>query len=80
VLRLDDKRFVYLDVDDAPFVVRSMRWEGDQAIGRLSDDSEETLDTSTLRVENDVPYLKVKGGRFDARLSTSAWAVLKLES
>jgi len=80
VLRLDDKRFVYLDVDDAPFVVRSMRWEGDRPIGRLSDDTEETLDPSTVRVDHDVPYIKVKNRRFDARLSTSAWAVLQLGS
>jgi hypothetical protein len=57
-----------------------MRWEGDRPIGRLSDDTEETLDPSTVRVENDVPYIKVKGGRFDARISTSAWAVLQLGS
>src|SRR4051812_14889404 len=44
VLRLDDQRFVYLDVDDAPFVVRSARWEGERALLRLSDDSEEELD------------------------------------
>src|SRR6516225_2912118 len=48
VLRLDERRFVYLDVDDAPFVVRSLRWQDDQAIARLSDDTEEVLDLAKL--------------------------------
>ena len=48
VLRLDDKRFVYLDVDDVPFVVRSARWEGERAMLRLSDDSDEELAYATL--------------------------------
>lgn len=76
VLRLDAARFVYLDVDDAPFVVRSARWEGDRAIIRLSDDSEEELGYASLRLTpRGQPYCVVKG-RFDARVSTSAWATL----
>ncbi len=76
VLRLDDKRFVWLDVDDAPFVVRSARWEGDRAILRLSDDSEEELDYASVRLlAGGAPYCTVKG-RFDARLSTAAWSAL----
>jgi hypothetical protein len=73
VLRLDDKRFVYLDVDDAPYVVRSARWDGDLAIGRLSDDSEQPLDLSTLHERNGQRYVSA---RFEARLSTAAWNVL----
>jgi len=76
VLRLDERRFVYLDVDDAPFVVRSARWQGDRAIVRLSDDSEEELAYATLRLGGGgTPYCTVKG-RFDARLATAAWATL----
>jgi hypothetical protein len=76
VLRLDERRFVYLDVDDAPFVVRSLRWEGDRAQLRLSDDSEETLDAATLRLRGPVAYATVKQGRFEARFSTAAWNAL----
>jgi hypothetical protein len=76
VLRLDERRFVYLEVADAPFVVRSLRWEGERAILRLSDDSEEPLAPETLRLRNGVAYAGVKGGRFEARLSTAAWGVL----
>lgn len=71
VLRLDASRFVYLDVDDAPYLVRSVRWEADRAIALLSDGSEEPLDLSTLHTRNDVLYATVKS-RFPARLTTSA--------
>lgn len=76
VLRLDDKRFVYLDVDDAPFVVRSLRWEGERAWLRLSDDSEEELAYGSVRLRDGRPYCDVRGGRFEARLATSAWGAL----
>ena len=76
VLRLDERRFVYLDVDDAPFVVRSARWEGERAIVRLSDDSEEELAYETLHLRaNGQPYCTVKG-RFPARVATAAWNAL----
>ncbi|MDB4968001.1 MAG: hypothetical protein JWN44_3690 [Myxococcales bacterium] len=76
VLRLDDKRFVYLDVDGAPFVVRSARWEGDRAMMRLSDDSDEELDYATLHLRaGGLPHCVVKQ-RFDAKVSTLAWNTL----
>jgi len=57
--------------------VRSARWEGDRAIVRLSDDSEEELAYATLRLHaGGQPYCTVKDGRFDARVSTLAWNTL----
>ena len=77
VLRLDDKRFVYLDVDDAPYVVRSARWDGERALMRLSDDSDEELDYATLHLRaSGQPYCVVKQQRFDAKISTLAWNTL----
>jgi hypothetical protein len=77
VLRLDAQRFVYLDVDDAPFVVRSLRWQDDRARLLLSDGSEEELAYRTLRISpSGAVYAKVKSGRFDARFSTGAWGTL----
>jgi hypothetical protein len=75
VLRLDDKRFVYLEVDDAPFVVRSLRWQGERARAVISDGSEETLDFATLQCTKKGAYVQVKG-RFQARLSAAAWSAL----
>jgi hypothetical protein len=77
VLRLDAERFVYLDVDDAPFVVRSLGWSGERARLHLSDGSEEELDGATLRLEGGIAYARVKQGRFRARLSTAAWGALQ---
>jgi uncharacterized protein len=77
VLRLDDKRFVYLDVDDVPYVVRSARWDGERAQLRLSDDSDEELDYGSLHLRaGGLPYCRVKQGRFEARVSTLAWNTL----
>jgi hypothetical protein len=75
VLRLDERRFVYLDVDDSPFVVGSLRWTGDRAFVRLSDKSEEELDYRSLRLRGGTAYSTVKG-RFEARFATSAWNAL----
>src|SRR5215467_9035727 len=52
VLRLDERRFAYLDVDDTPLVARAARVD---AAGRillaLSDGAEEPLDPATLTVD-----------------------------
>jgi hypothetical protein len=77
VLRLDERRFVWLDVDgDVPHVVRSARWDGDRAIVRLADDSEEPLDYDSVELRDGKPFCRVKNGRFDARISTLAWNTL----
>lgn len=81
VLRLDGERFVYLDVDDAPYAITSLRLEGPRVFVRLSDDSEEELayDTVHLRAGDQHgghAYAKVKQGRFEARLTSAAWGAL----
>jgi len=76
VLRLDERRFVWLDVDGAPHFVRSLRWEGDRAILLLADGSEEELDYASLALVGGVAHCRVKSGRFEARLSTAAWGAL----
>jgi hypothetical protein len=76
VLRLDERRFVYLDVDDAPYVVRSLRWEDGRPIALLSDGSEEAIDPDAVALRGETPYVRVKQGRFDARLTPSAWGTL----
>src|SRR5262245_49706324 len=77
VLRLDEKRFAYVDVDDTPLVVRSLRLDGGRALLGLSDGTEEVLDPSTLTVDGaGVLRCWVRGGRLEARLATSAAASL----
>jgi hypothetical protein len=77
VLRLDERRFAYVDVDDTPLVARAARLEGERVLLALSDGSEEPLDPATLTVDGaGVLRARVRGGRLEARLATSAAAAL----
>ncbi|HET9925541.1 MAG TPA: DUF1285 domain-containing protein [Methylomirabilota bacterium] len=64
---------VPVEVEDAPFVVERVEVDGDRLAATLNDESREPLALDTLRVdERAVPRCRVKGGRFDARLSRAA--------
>jgi hypothetical protein len=81
VLRLDERRFAYVDVDDTPLVARAARLDGvgdgERVLLALSDGAEEALDPATLTVDAaGVLRARVRGGRLEARLSTSAAAAL----
>lgn len=78
ILRFDEKRYAYIDVDDAHLLVQSLRWEGDRAFVLLNDGSEEELDYGSLRVDpgDDALYCRVRGGRLEARITTAAYHVL----
>jgi uncharacterized protein len=77
ILRLDEKRFVYIDVADTPLVATSLRWVEQEALLGLSDGSEERLDTDTLTVDGaGVLRCRVRDGRLEARLGNSAAATL----
>ena len=78
VLRLDEQRFVYLDVEDTPLVATSLRWQGDRAWLGLNDGQEEALDPATLTIdEAGVLRAGVRAGRLEARLATAAAAALE---
>lgn len=78
ILRLDERRFAYIDVDDTPLVVRALRLEPQGTVAlQLSDGAEESLDPTTLTIDSEgVLRCWVRGGRIEARLATSAAAVL----
>ncbi len=77
VLRLDERRFAYLDVDDTPLVARAARVAGETILLSLSDGAEEPLDPTTLTVDGaGVLRAWVRGGRIEARLASSAVAAL----
>jgi len=77
VFRLDEKRFAHVEVADTPLVARSARWAEETLMLGLSDGSEEALDPATLAVdEAGVVRCRVRGGKLEARLSTSAAVVL----
>jgi hypothetical protein len=78
ILRLDERRFAYLDVDDTPLVARAARIDPAGTIWlALSDGTEEALDPKTLTVDGaGVLRAWVRGGRLEARFATSAVAAL----
>ena len=78
VLRLDERRFAYLDVEDTPLVARAARVDPTGTVQlALSDGAEEALDPETLTVDAaGVLRAWVRGGRLEARLASSAAAAL----
>jgi len=57
----------------APFVVVRFERRDDEFVAQLNDATQEVVDPATLRVgPGDVPYGRVKGGRFEARFSRAA--------
>ena len=76
LIELEDER-CYLEIEDAPFIVRSVLNTKDEPKGtqaallvNLSDDSVEELDPRTIWIgEGNVLYCRVKGGSFKARFS-----------
>lgn len=79
VLRLDDKRFAYLEVEDTPLVATSLRWQGDEAWLGLNDGSEERLDPAGLDIDAAGVLrcqAQARGRRLEARLSTAAATTL----
>lgn len=77
ILRLDERRYAYIDVEDAHLLALSARWDGDRAFIRLNDESEEELDYDSLSVgAGDALYADVRGGRLTARITTPAYYVL----
>jgi hypothetical protein len=77
ILRLDERRYAYVDVDDTPLVARAARVASGMIYLALSDGSEEALDPATLTVDGaGVLRCLVRGGRLEARLATAAAATL----
>jgi len=76
ILRLDERRYAYVEVDDAELLVLSARWAGERAILVLNDESEEELDPSTLEIgEGGALYCRVRRC-LTARITTPAYYVL----
>jgi hypothetical protein len=48
IVRLDDKRYAYVDIEDAHLRARSARWSGDQCYILWDDDEEAELDYGSL--------------------------------
>jgi len=49
IVRLDDQRYAYVDIEDAHLRARSARWSGDRCVVLWDDDRETELDYGSLR-------------------------------
>jgi hypothetical protein len=72
VVRLDDKRYAYVDIEDAHLRARSARWDGDRCTILWDDDREAELDYRSLRQTAD-HALYVLHGRLRGRIAGPAY-------
>ncbi len=69
-----------VEVADTPFVVTRVEPDGETLRLTLNDGTQEPLDPATLRLTaGEVPYCRIKSGRWEARLSRpAAWELGQL--
>jgi hypothetical protein len=73
VIRLDDQRYAYVDVDDAHLRARGARWDGDRCFVRWDDDDEAELAYPTLRQAADHALYAQVRGRLRGRIAGPAY-------
>lgn len=74
ILRLDDVRYAYVDVDDAHLLVTSVKWVGEAAFLTLNDEtSEELAYTSLWQAQDSALYCRVRDKKLTARFLTPAY-------
>jgi hypothetical protein len=62
IVRLDDKRYAYVEIEDAHLRALSARWQGDRCAILWDDGSEDELDYASLRQAPDhALYSRVRG-------------------
>lgn len=72
IIRLDEKRYAYVDVEDAHLRARSARWDGDRCHVLWDDDDERELDYASLRqAEDHAFYTRV--GKLRGRIAGPAY-------
>ena len=76
-MRLDERRYAYVDVDDAHLLALSAQWDGDRPLIALNDGTTEPLACDTLVVsDDDALYCRVRSGKLEARMTTPAYYAL----
>ncbi len=72
IVRLDDKRYAHVDVEDAHLRALSARWEGDHCRVLWDDDQEEELDYASLRQTDDHAFYAKARGKLRGRIAGAA--------
>jgi hypothetical protein len=73
IIRLDDKRYAYVEVEDAHLRAKSARWEGDRLVILWGDDREEQLDYGSLRQAADHALYTKAHGKLRGRIAGPAY-------
>ncbi len=77
ILRIDDGRYAYIEVDDAHLLATSANWRDDRVWLVLNDGTQEELAYETLVAKpTGAMYCRVRGGRLRARLKPDASATV----
>lgn len=72
IIRLDERRYAYVDVEDAHLRAKSARWDGDRCIVLWDDDTEEELAYASLRQAPDHAFYATARGRLRGRIAGPA--------
>jgi len=72
IIKLDDKRYAYVEIEDAHLRARSARWDGDRCFVLWDDDLEAELDYGSLRQAAD-HALYARHGRLRGRIAGPAY-------
>jgi len=73
IVRLDDKRYAYVDIEDAHLRAKSARWDGDRCLVLWDDDQEEELDYRSLCQADDHAFYAVVRGKLKGRIAGPAY-------
>jgi hypothetical protein len=73
IVRLDAKRYAYVDVEDAHLRAKSARWDGDRCMVLWDDDQEEELDYGSLCQAEDHAFYATARGRLKGRIAGPAY-------
>ncbi len=76
IVRLDDKRYAYVEIEDAHLRARSARWDGDRCLVLWDDDEERELDYASLRQAPDHAFYAIVRGRLRGRIAGPAYHAL----
>lgn len=74
IIRLDDKRYAYVEIEDAHLRALSAHWEGSRCLVLWDDDEEEELDYAHLRQAPDhALYTTARLGKLRGRIASPAY-------
>jgi hypothetical protein len=73
IVRLDDKRYAYVDIEDAHLRAKSARWDGDRCVVLWDDDQEEELAYGSLSQAKDHAFYATVRGKLKGRIAGPAY-------